>query len=53
VPTDVRDRVLHPSIGVDDPAAPLKIAMAEAKYFGLSADEAKRTAGFVKTSIGN
>src|ERR1700727_1086103 len=51
VPTDVRDRVLHTSISVDDPTASLEIAMAEAEYFGLSADEAKRTAGAVGAAV--
>jgi len=51
VPTDVRDRVLHTSIGVGDPTASLEIAMAEAEYFGLSADEAKHTAGGVGAAV--
>lgn len=51
VPTDVRDRILHTSIGVDDPTASLEIAMAEAEYFGLSAEEAKRTAGVVGAAV--
>ena len=51
VPTDVRDRILHTSIGVDDPTASLEIAMAEAEYFGLSADEAKRTARVVGAAV--
>jgi serine/threonine-protein kinase HipA len=51
VPTDVRDRVLHTSIGVGDPTASLDIAMAEAEYFGLSADEAKHAAGVVGTAV--
>ena len=51
VPSDVRDRVLHTSIGGGDPTASLETAMAEAKYFGLSADEAKHTAGAVGAAV--
>lgn len=51
VPTDVRDRVLHTSIGVGDPTASLDIAMAEAEYFGLSGDEAKHAASVVGTAV--
>jgi serine/threonine-protein kinase HipA len=51
VPTDVRDRVLHTSISIGDPTASLEIAMAEAEYFGLSADEAKHTAGVVGVAV--
>jgi serine/threonine-protein kinase HipA len=51
VPTDVRDRILHTSIGVDDPTASLEIAIAEAQYFGLSADEAKHTASAVGAAV--
>src|SRR6202167_1494401 len=51
VPTDVRDRVLHTSIGVGDPTASLEIAMAEAQYFGLSAHEARQTGGVVGAAV--
>jgi serine/threonine-protein kinase HipA len=51
VPTDVRNRVLHTSISVGDPTASLEIAMEEAEYFGLSADEAKHTAGAVGAAV--
>jgi len=51
VPTDVRDRILHTSIGVDDPTASLEIAMAEAEYFGLSPEEAKHIAGVVGAAV--
>jgi hypothetical protein len=39
------------TVGVGDPAASLEIAMAEAKYFGLSTGEAKRTAGVVGAAV--
>jgi serine/threonine-protein kinase HipA len=51
VPTDVKDRVLHTSISADDPTASLEIAMAEAEYFGLSAHEARHTAGVVGAAV--
>jgi serine/threonine-protein kinase HipA len=51
VPVDVKARVLSTSIGVDDPTASLDLAMGAAEYFGLSPDEARRTAGEVGTVV--
>jgi serine/threonine-protein kinase HipA len=51
VPTDIKERVLHTSIGVDDPTASLELAMEVAEYFGLSSDEATRVAGVVGAAV--
>jgi len=51
VPVDVKARVLSTSIGVDDPTASLDLAMEAAEYFGLSPDEAKRSAGAVGAAV--
>jgi serine/threonine-protein kinase HipA len=51
VPVDVKPRILHTSIGIDDPTASLALAMENAEYFGLSADDARRIAGAVGTAV--
>ena len=51
VPVDVKARILSTSIGVDDPTASLDLAMEAAEYFGLSPDEAKRSAGAVGAAV--
>lgn len=51
VPVDVRPRVLSTAISVDDPTASVAMAMEVAEYFGLSPDEAKRTAGTVGAAV--
>ena len=51
VPVDVRPRVLSTAISVDEATASVVLAMEVAEYFGLSPDEAKRTAGAVGAAV--
>jgi serine/threonine-protein kinase HipA len=51
VPVDVKPRILHTSIGIDNPNASLALAMENGEYFGLSADEARQTAGAVGAAV--
>ncbi len=50
-PADVRPRVLSTSIGFDDPAASLDLAMDTAGSYGLDAVAARRIAGEVGTAV--
>ena len=50
-PADVRPRVLSTSIGFDDPAASLDLALDTAGSYGLDAVAARRIAGEVGTAV--
>ncbi|MXZ70915.1 MAG: type II toxin-antitoxin system HipA family toxin [Acidobacteria bacterium] len=50
-PTDVRPRVLSTSIGFDDPAASLDLALETAESYGLEAPTARGIAGEVGAAV--
>ena len=51
IPADVRPRVLSTSIGFDDPAASLDLALETAGSYGLDAAAARRIAGEVGDAV--
>ena len=51
IPADVRPRVLSTSIGFDDPAASLDLALETAGSYGLDAAAARRIAGEVGGAV--